>query len=266
MEKHSCKTCRNADFNQKEQLNGRLAGRYRYGCSYRKSGYICGTVASDETLELLCCDGYCGATVITSKKQEQDKLLAELDHRMEVLFDRWLLWKEQGAPGFDATDGKYLNRLRSGLERLRQKMEACSSEEDYPENYYAPLPPKMEESYMANEEQMKQKAKEIWNTYEGNPDYQWLVLHYPAMKKRKNDKDYENARNLLSCVSRLKSVIDQQEALPIKREIRQRDLTMAFHRCRTRLEGRKTAFRKRAATEPDTGLKGQMSFGQLKAS
>ena len=118
MEKHSCKTCRNADFNQKEELNGRLAGRYRYGCSYRKSGYICGTVASDETLELLCCDGYCGATVITSKKQEQDKLLAELDHRMEVLFDRWLLWKEQGAPGFDATDGKYLNRLRPRCRRI----------------------------------------------------------------------------------------------------------------------------------------------------
>lgn len=266
MEKHSCKTCRNVDFNQKEELNGRLAGRYRYGCSYRKSGYIYGAVTSDETLELLCCEGYCGTNVITNKKLEQDTLLAELDHRMEVLFDRWLLWKEQGAPGSEATDGEYLNRLRVGLERLRQKMEEHSSEEDYPENYYAPLPPKMEESYMANEEQMKQQAKEIRNSYQGNPDYQWLVLHYPAMKKRKNDKDYENAGNLLSCVSRLKSVIDQGEALPIKREIRQRDLTMAFHLCRIRLEGRKTASRKRTAAGQATDLKGQMDFGQLKVS
>lgn len=127
MDKHSCRTCKNADFEKKEELNGRLAGRYRYGCSYRKNGYICGAVASDDALELLCCEGYCGAAVIANEKQERDKLLAELDRRMDILFDRWILWKEQGAPGVNATDGEYLNRLRAGLERLRLKMKECSS-------------------------------------------------------------------------------------------------------------------------------------------
>lgn len=127
MDKHSCRTCKNADFEKKEELNGRLAGRYRYGCSYRKNGYICGAVASDDALELLCCEGYCGAAVIANEKQERDKLLAELDRRMDILFDRWILWKEQGAPGVNATDGEYLNHLRAGLERLRLKMKECSS-------------------------------------------------------------------------------------------------------------------------------------------
>ena len=266
MDKHSCRTCKNANLEKKEELNGRLAGRYRYGCSYRKNGYICGAVTSDDALEFLCCEGYCGAAVIANEKQERDKLLAELDRRMDILFDRWILWKEQGAPGVNATDGEYLNRLRAGLERLRLKMKECSSGEDYPENYYAPLPPKMDVSYMANAEQMKRQAEEIWNAYQENPDYQWLALHYPAMKKRKNDKDYENAGKMLSCVSQLKKAIEQGEALPIKKEIQKRDLTMAFHLCRTRLESRKKANRKRTTAGTDSGLKGQMDFEQLKAS
>ena len=86
------------------------------------------------------------------------------------------------------------------------------------------------------------------------------------MKKRKNDKDYENAGKLLSCVSQLKKVIEQGEALPIKKGIQQRDLTMAFYLCRTRLESRKKMNRKRTTAGADSGLKGQMDFGQLKAS
>ena len=265
MSKESCKNCRNVDFSRKEELSGRLTGKYRYGCRFRKSGYTCGAVVSDEALEFFCCNGYCG-TVIKEKDQDLEKLLTELDHRMEVLFDRWILWKEQGAPGVDATDGEYLNRLRTGLERLRKKMEGCAREEDYSENYYAPLPPKMDVSYMANAEQMKQQAGEIWKAYQENLDYQWLALHYPAMKKRKNDKDYENAGKLLSCVAQLKKAIEQGEALPIKKEIQQRDLTRAFHLCRTRLESRKKTDRKRTTAGADSGLKGQMDFEQLKAS
>lgn len=264
MERQSCKTCRNVDFSKKEVLNGRLAGKYRYGCSLRKSGYICGAVVSDEALDFFCCDGYCGAVI--TENQNPEKLLAQLDRRMEILFDRWLLWKEQGAPGADVTDGEYLNRIRLGLERLRKKMEEIPDVEAYPENYYAPLPPMMEESYMANAKQLKQQAEEIWKAYQENPDYQWLTLQYPSMKKRKNDKDYEKAEKLLSCVGHLKASIEQGEALPIKREIQQRDLNTAFHLCRIKLEGRKNAGHRPKSAGRGTSLNGQIEFEQLKAS
>ena len=37
MEKESCRNCRNIDFNRKEILEGRLAGKYRYGVSFVKA-------------------------------------------------------------------------------------------------------------------------------------------------------------------------------------------------------------------------------------
>ena len=208
----------------------------------------------------------CGHERADQVKENPDpaKVLEELDQRMEKLFDRWLLWKEQGAPGAEVPDGVYMNRIRQGMERLRQKMEEILPDEDYPENYYAPLPPKMEETYMADEAQIKRQAEEIWSAYQRNPDYQWLTEHYPAMKRRKNDKDYETAGKLLDSVSRLKSVLDCAEPLPIKREAQQRDLSLAFHLCRGRLEKKDPAKRKSAdqKAHPD----GQMKFEQLKAS
>ena len=266
MKNQSCKTCKNAEFDRKEELSGRLAGRYRYGCSYRKSGYICGAVASDDALEALICEGYCDSVVMAEEAQDSDQLLEELDHRMENLFDRWLLWKEQGAPGAAATDGEYLNRLRTGLERLRYRMEELVSDENYPENYYAPLPPEIPESYMANIEQIKQQAEKLWIVYQGNPDYQWLAIQHSAVKNHKNDKNYEIVEKVLSHVQRLKSAVEHGEPLAIKRELQQRDLQRTFYLCRIQLERREKSNCKISTAEQKKSLEGQMDFEQLKAS
>ena len=60
METGSCSNCSHIDRSREEHLTGRLEGRYRYGCSYTKSGYIVGTVLDEDGLSLLTCPGYEG--------------------------------------------------------------------------------------------------------------------------------------------------------------------------------------------------------------
>ena len=51
MKKQSCRNCHNIDLNKKEETEGRLSGRYRYGCTVQRSGFICGFIISDEKQE-----------------------------------------------------------------------------------------------------------------------------------------------------------------------------------------------------------------------
>ena len=60
MKKQSCRNCHNIDLNKKEETEGRLSGRYRYGCTVQRSGFICGFIISDEKLEALVCPNWKG--------------------------------------------------------------------------------------------------------------------------------------------------------------------------------------------------------------
>ena len=74
-------------------------------------------------------------------------------------------------------DGEYLNRLRSGIEAMMRQIENTFVEADYPECYYAPLPPVMDVDYMANCQQIKESAIRALEEYRNNKDYLWLADH-----------------------------------------------------------------------------------------
>ena len=89
MKKQSCRNCHNIDLNKKEETEGRLSGRYRYGCTVQRSGFICGFIISDEKLEALVCPNWKGG-----KMEEADykRLADEFGKRLQILYDRWNMW------------------------------------------------------------------------------------------------------------------------------------------------------------------------------
>ena len=95
MKKQSCRNCHNIDLNKKEETEGRLSGRYRYGCTVQRSGFICGFIISDEKLEALVCPNWKGG-----KMEEADykRLADEFGKRLQTLYDRWNMWKIRGCP------------------------------------------------------------------------------------------------------------------------------------------------------------------------
>lgn len=263
MEQASCKNCRNIDYSRKEEQEGRLVGKYRYGCRHCRSGYICGVISSDDKLEVLVCPGWNGDCKKTVDIQEITK---HYDQRLQELYNRWNLWRQIGTPDAVISDGVSLNLLRKGIQALLKQMEDALPEEEYPECYYSPLPPLMDEAYMADVKGISKAAEWEIREYEANVDYQWIVMHYCELQN--SDQETGQAYRLLCHKEALEEAIRDGDALAMKRVCGQKHLQDELSRCRKRMEkrlssGRKRKSRKNGEKIPVTG---QIDITELKVS
>lgn len=260
MEKRSCKNCSNLDVHEKVAMEGRLSGRYRYGCNGRNSGHICGFLSDDSGLEALLCEKWAGKR---RQSTEQDHAALEYDTKLQDMFDRWSSWKINGCPEAEATDGVYLNRIRSGIRFMMQQIEDNLDESMYPESYYAPIPPIMEEDYMANCGQIEHLAKEGLRRYQMNADCQWLMEHSGEL--RNSDKEKSEAYRLLCHVDNLESALRNKDYLTMKRESQQAKILSDMAACRQRIRNRKGKVRG-SKKQKSPELIGQMEIFEVKAS
>ena len=262
MEKESCRNCLNLDLGTKEMLGGRLTGKYRYGCHYCKSGYICGVLSSDEKMELLVCQGFSGNRRLT---EDMQSIAKDYEERLQELYDRWNLWRQTGALESELSDGVYLNTLRKGIETFLKQIEKALPEEHYPECYYSPLPPVMDESYMANGDAIKEMAKQALDSYRKNPDYQWLLEHYCELQSE--DRETGEAYRLFCHEEVLEQAIREGDLLKMKRESCQEGLAMALALCRKRMEKKmRSGKRKRGKNSDKMQITGQLDIADLKVS
>lgn len=216
VEKHSCKNCRNLNRDRKEVMEGRLKGRYRYGCESQSSGYVWGFLASDDDLETLSCGSWHSRSMT---KKEKPKSERDWEESLQTLFDRWNEWNLRGCPEGKVTDGVYLNRLRLAIEGMMRQIEEALEECQYPESYYSPLPPEMDESYMADTASLEKYARQALYSYKNSSDYLWLESY---LKEQKADrKAREQAAVFLDHAEALEEAISQEEFLLMKQEMRQ---------------------------------------------
>lgn len=262
MEKESCRNCQNIDLGRKEALGGRLTGKYRYGCNYCRSGYICGVLTNDEKLETLVCQGWCGNRGLTEDLQSIAKGYEE---KLQELYDRWNLWRQTGAQDAEVSDGIYLNNLRKGIEAFLRRIENALPEEHYPECYYSPLPPVMNDSYMANGAAIKEAARQALESYRRNPDYQWLLEHYSELQS--DDRETGEAYRLFCHEEVLEQAIKDGDLLKMKRESCQEGLAVALSLCRKRMEKKpRSGKRKRGKNSEKAQITGQLDIADLKVS
>ena len=261
MKKQSCRNCQNIDMKIKEEPEGRLSGRYRYGCAAQRSGYICGFIINDERLESLVCPSWKGGK---SEETDYQKLASEYNDKLQGLYDRWSEWKLRGCPEADVSDGEYLNRLRNGIEAMMRQIENVLDEPDYPDCYYAPLPPVMAVDYMANCQAIKESAIRALANYRSNPDFQWLAGHIQQLDNE--DKENSEAYRLLCHAESLEEAIRSDAFLKMKRESFQESLYDDMASCRKRIlkKNRRTSNRK--AKKGSHQIVGQLGIGELKVS
>lgn len=211
-EKKSCRNCTGIDLVKKEPVGKHLPGRYRYECSRRRNGFISGFLSSDEKLDLLSCEKWQGrkdAEWDTNQREEYECIL-------QGLFDRWNLWKRSGGPDSDVPDGIQLNYLRREIEETVEKAEAALEETDYPECLYSPLPPRMEDSYMADCGTIQSRAAYAFQTLTENQDYQWLLEN--ASRMNHADRRYGEAYRILCQVESLRLAIRENNYFRMKQQ------------------------------------------------
>lgn len=262
MEKESCKNCQNLDLGRKEVLEGRLAGRYRYGCSYRRSGYICGVLSEDEKLEKLVCQGW---SRNHSQTDDIQSIAQGYEEKLQELYDRWNLWRQNGTLEAELTDGMYLNNLRQGIESFLKQIERALPEEQYPECYYSPLPPVMDESYMANGDAIRNAAKRALDSYRKNSDYQWLMEHYYDLPN--DDREVGEVYRLFCHEGVLEQAMKEDDLLRMKQKSCQEGLAAALGLCRKRMEKKlRSGRRKRGKSGEKAQITDQMDITELKVS
>lgn len=262
MEQASCRNCQNIDYNRKETLEGRLSGRYRYGCDYCKSGYICGVISDDDKLEILVCPGWKG-----SGRQREDiqELSRNYDRKLQELYDRWNLWRQIGAPEAALPDGVYLNNLRKGIQALLKQIEDALPEDDYPECFHSPLPPLMDPLYMADTIKIRKEAERALEAYAKNPNHQWIAEHYAELSN--DDPETAQAYRLLCHKKILSEAIQGGDTLIMKRASCQKSLYEELVLCRKRMEKRLHSGKKRRRKNGEkVQITGQLDIAELKVS
>lgn len=262
MEKQSCKNCRNINLEKKEEQEGRLKGKYRYGCREQKSGFICGFLSDDEKLMNMACKKWKRG----KPEQNNDPELANrYEKKLQYLFDCWKLWNEKGCPETEFPDGIYLNHLRDDMVSTRGRIEEDLPESEYPECYFSPLPPITEEDHMPACEVLREEALRALQEYTQNADYQWLVKTAPALQN--NERIGSEVYRLLCHVDILKQAIQEENYLLMKRESRQEHFYEDLILCRKLVEKSLTNHKKIKRTgKNEDQIIGQMDIFNAKAS
>lgn len=258
MEKKSCVNCHNLDRGKQEIKEGRLKGKYRYGCDMQRSGYICGFISEEEKLELLVCESWNGE--IKSGVDNQ-KLAKNYGQQLQDMYDRWNLWREKGCPEAEVTDGVYLNRLRQGIMVVVKQIECDLEEEEYPDCYYSPLPPVMDEGFMADFQNISVVASQAKSEYTRSLDYQFLAAHIHELNN--DDKENSEAYRLLCYPEIIDEAVQSEDWMRMKRVSRLGTLYADLAVCRKKIEkGRK----KKLCSGRKSKKKGQQIIGQMDIS
>lgn len=260
MKKQSCGNCQNMDRKRKEEPAGRLSGRYRYGCTAQRSGYICGFISNDGKLDDLVCPSWKGGKTVET---DYEKLSDQCNEKLQGLYDRWSEWRERGCPEADVSDGEYLNRLRDGIIAMMRQIENTLDEANYPDCYYAPLPPVMDVAYMADCPKIKQNAIRALEQYRNNQDYLWLAGHIQQLDNE--DKENSEAYRLLCHAEKLEEAIRSDNYLQMKRESFQDSLCNDMASCKKRILKKKGRAPRRPKKR-SRQIVGQLGIGELKVS
>lgn len=107
-----------------------------------------------------------------AKKQMNRK--EQLAKVIRESYEQWKRLLENGGSDPLWTDGVNLNLVRNHIIYGCRLCEEELQEEDYPEEYYLPLPEEVSPNYMVKGEEIRQKASDLLKSIKANPDYMEL--------------------------------------------------------------------------------------------
>lgn len=98
----------------------------------------------------------------------------DLYRNLQQSFDHWhILYTQGGSDPFWA-DGVNLNLVRNHILYYRKRIDELSPDETRRELYHREPPPVVESDYMANPEEIRQKAKASLQKLEQDENYRYL--------------------------------------------------------------------------------------------
>jgi hypothetical protein len=115
-------------------------------------------------------------------------------------FARWHDIFENGCNDPYWSDGVNLKLIRNHILHYKRKIGETMPRESYPEEYYLPPPPEVENSYMAKPDEIRYRARQSLQVYKEDENYKFLLLRYHFLSKD-DKKTTQIALFLQDCTS-----------------------------------------------------------------
>lgn len=161
------------------------------------------------------------------KKDER----AELESQLITLYEHWEDLHDNGGHDPLYADGVNLNLVRNNILYYRDQLK----ELDYfPEIMERPVPPEMENTYMARAEEIRANAKSTLQKYKNDEDYKYLCRHSSEVSIRDAENIY--LRTVINYAENLEKAISEDDLVAMRRHEVPERYNKSFKTCREKLE------------------------------
>ena len=108
----------------------------------------------------------------------------EIKQKMQAEYRRWQNLKTRGGNDPFWEDGYYMNLTRSHIIALRHQCETELQPEDYPEEYNFPIPPQVDDNYMARPDEIRRNAANTLRICLESSVYQYVKANYKVLGRK----------------------------------------------------------------------------------
>ena len=139
----------------------------------------------------------------------------DLYRNLQQSFDHWhILYTQGGSDPFWA-DGVNLNLVRNHILHYRKRIDELSPDETRRELYHRELPPSVESEYMANPEEIRQKAKASLQKLEQDENYRYLRRKEKTLTPKQIEA--ANIHYLVMYVQGIRTALEKDDLVTLRR-------------------------------------------------
>ena len=158
----------------------------------------------------------------------KNKIISEIDEYRKMIVesaDRWTYIAEHGCSDPFWSDGCNMNLVRNHIIYAKRNIEKL---------YNIPLPPEMDNNYMARADEIRRNADKILTEYLDDLDYQYLLRKAGSL----TDKQKESAGIpvVLNYVNCLRDAISRNDLITMRRHEKAGFYKTSFKECAERLK------------------------------
>lgn len=158
-------------------------------------------------------------------KKNQENPLVEL----EKAYDRWQRLYEDGGSDPFWPDGVNLDLVRNHIIYFKGQIEETCPLYMTDELYQRDLPPEVDQNYMAQPDKIREQARHSLQTYQSDPNYQYLLRHRDSLTPKQSKKLCVGA--VLGYVSQLREAIGHDDLIGMRRHREPEFYLERFHDC-----------------------------------
>lgn len=131
-------------------------------------------------------------------------------------------------------DGCNLNLVRNHIIYDRMKCEEELQPEEFPSEYFVPIPPEVDMKYMALKDEIRESAKKSLTAYMESDDYKYLLKVVGKLDNKQ--KDEICIANVLRYVEGLRQSIESDNLVAMRRHRNTETYLDSFKSCRQKVE------------------------------